>query len=455
MLSGSPKGNLSVTLQYIHYIQKKYPQHKFSIHHVSQKIKAIEKKADRFQKIIQDVESSDAVWWVVPVYVMLVPSQYKRFIELIWKHQAQDAFKDKYTAVFTTSVHFFDQTANQYMHAICDDLKMRFVDFLSLDMFDLLDEKERTKLHYFTDRFFNMAEKKVPTALRYPEISYQEIEFKPEPKTKINPGNKKIVLISDQNDPSSNLGKMIQTFESAFEGQIEIQYLCDLRITGGCLGCIKCGFENKCTYENIDDYTDFYKNKVVPADIVVYAGKIADRYLSADWKQFFDRRFFNTHIPTQKDKQVGFILSGPLSQNSNLNTILHAMVEMDQANLAGIVTDESGDSPTINALLQDLGENLANSANEGYIKPETFLGIGGRKLFRDEVFGRLRFPFLADHQYYESNGLYDFPDENSKEIQTNIKMLEAIKDPEFNKIVRNSMKENLVKPLQKFLEKEE
>jgi len=454
VLSGSPKGNLSVTLQYIHYIQKKYPQHEFNIHHVSQKIKAIEKKEDRFQKIVQDVGSSDAVWWVVPVYVMLVPSQYKRFIELIWKYQAQAAFKDKYTAVFTTSIHFYDHTANSYMRAICDDLDMRFVDFLSLKMFDLLDENERTKLHYFTDRFFSLAEKGTPTARCYPKIAYQEVAFIPEtPLSKIDTGGKKILLISDQNDHSSNLGKMIQRFEEAFEGQIETVFMGDLKIMGGCLGCIKCGFENKCTYEGIDDYIEFFNTKIVPADIVVYAGAIKDRYLSADFKQFFDRKFFNTHIPVQRDKQIAFILSGPLGQVANLREILQAMIEMDMGNLAGIVTDESGDSQSINGLIQDLAENLVNAANVNYVKPMTFLGIGGRKLFRDEVYSNMRFPFLADHEYYEANGFYDFPDENSKEFQHSVKMLEAIKDPEFRKQVRNSMTENLVKPLQEFVEK--
>ena len=43
VLNGSPKGNLSVTLQYVHYIQKQFPQTELKIHNISERIKAIEK----------------------------------------------------------------------------------------------------------------------------------------------------------------------------------------------------------------------------------------------------------------------------------------------------------------------------------------------------------------------------------------------------------------------------
>ncbi len=119
VLSGSPKGDLSITLQYVKLIQKKIPE----------------------AEIIDHVRNSDGVLWTFPVYVFLVPSQYKRFIDLIWERGAQDAFQDKYTAVLTTSIHFYDHTAHNYMHAICDDLGMRFVESLSADIDDIFTKE--------------------------------------------------------------------------------------------------------------------------------------------------------------------------------------------------------------------------------------------------------------------------------------------------------------------------
>src|SRR4030043_33838 len=125
VLSGSPKGELSVTLQYVRLIQKKFPQHELKVINVSHDIQKIEKDEKLFGKIIDDIINADGVLWAFPLYFLLVPSQYKRFIELIRERAAQSAFKGKYTAVLSTSIHFYDHTANNYMRAICDDLDMR------------------------------------------------------------------------------------------------------------------------------------------------------------------------------------------------------------------------------------------------------------------------------------------------------------------------------------------
>ena len=85
---------------------------------------------------MEDVGSSDGVLWIAPVYVCLIPSQYKRFIELIHERKFESVFQGKYTAVMTTSVHFYDHTAHNYMHAVCDDLEMKYVDYFSPDMSD-------------------------------------------------------------------------------------------------------------------------------------------------------------------------------------------------------------------------------------------------------------------------------------------------------------------------------
>jgi len=43
------------------------------------------------------------------------------------------------------------------------------------------------------------------------------------------------------------------------------------------------------------------------------------------------------------------------------------------------------------------------------------LGIGGIKIFRDAIYGRLRFPFQADHKFYKENGLYNFPQKDKNQ----------------------------------------
>ena len=43
ILNGSPKGQYSVTLQTINYLERLHPQHTFEVLHVGQRIKALEK----------------------------------------------------------------------------------------------------------------------------------------------------------------------------------------------------------------------------------------------------------------------------------------------------------------------------------------------------------------------------------------------------------------------------
>jgi NAD(P)H-dependent FMN reductase len=154
VFNGSPKGDMSVTMQYVHFIQKKYPQHEMKIYNISERIRKIEKDERSFQEVIEAVKSSDGVLWAFPLYIFVVPSQYKRFIELISERNVEAAFQNKYAVALTTSVHINDHTAHNYLNAICDDLGMRYVGFFSADMSDLLKEKERERLTLFAENFF-------------------------------------------------------------------------------------------------------------------------------------------------------------------------------------------------------------------------------------------------------------------------------------------------------------
>jgi len=85
VLNGSPKGMTSVTMQYVHYIQNKFPQHELKFINISQRIKKIETDMRSFQEILDEVKGSDGVLWASPVYFFLVPSNYKRFILICFR----------------------------------------------------------------------------------------------------------------------------------------------------------------------------------------------------------------------------------------------------------------------------------------------------------------------------------------------------------------------------------
>jgi len=146
---------------------------------------------------------------------------------------------------------------------------------------------------------------------------------------------------------------------------------------------------------------------------------------------------------------MGFIISGTLSQNQNLHEIMEGYTEWQHANLVDFVTDEYGDSSDIDKKLQNLAMQVIRSSNSDYIKPPTFLGVGGNKIFRDEIYGRLRFPFQADHRYYQKNGLYDFPQKDNKTRIRNMIMFLLTKIPSMRKeIYQKRLRKEMIKPFE-------
>jgi multimeric flavodoxin WrbA len=456
VLNGSPKGDLSVTMQYIHYMKRKFPQHEWVIHNISQRINAIEKKEERFRTIIDEIRSAEGVFWVFPVYFLLVPYNYKRFIELIWERGAEDAFKGIYAASLSTSIHYFDHIAHKYIHGICDDLNMKYVDGFSADMYDLLDEKERKRLLLFAKHFFGAIDSQLPRPRNFRPVVQDSFEYVPGaiPK-KIDIDHQKLVVLTDEKSEKTNLGRMIQQFTSIVSDEAELINLHEIDIHGGCLGCIQCGYDNSCAYGHTDGFVDFFDKKIKTADILVLAGSVKDRYLSSRWKLFFDRSFYNNHVPVMAGKQLGFIISGPLSQIPHLTQALEGFYECQQANIVDFVTDECGDSTEIDIQLQAFSERLVQFSKDGYVKPISFLGVGGRKIFRDDIFGRLRFPFRADHNFFKRNGMYDYPQKDRKLRIRNAIMLFLSRMPSFRKeVYSRRVKSEMVKPLQKIVERE-
>ena len=453
VLNGSPKGDISVTMQYVYFLQNKFQQHELKILNISQRIQAIEKTEETFQEIIDEIRLADGVLWAFPLYFLLVHSHYKRFIELIFERGMEDVFQQKYTAAISTSIHFYDHTAHNYINAICDDLDMKYVGSFSADMYDLLEGKKRKELILFAEHFFSAIENDIPTAKTFQPLLDSQFEYVPgNVKSKIDTGDKKILVLTDSTDYQTNLGKMIERFSRSFSSEIEVIDLNDVDIKGGCLGCIQCGYDNSCSYGDKDGYIEFFNSKVRPSDVLVFAGNIKDRYLSSRWKLFFDRSFFNNHTPVFVGKQVGFIVSGPLRQIPNLRQILEAWFECEQSNMVDIITDESEDSTQIDGLLHSLAERLIRFSIEGYKKPATFLGVGGTKIFRDDIYGRLRFPFRADHRYYRRHGMYDFPQKDYKVRINNAIMTVLVKIPSIRKEIYNQrIKTEMIKPFQKVL----
>ena len=450
VINGSPKGDLSVTMQYVRYAAKLNPEHDFRIINVAQKIKKLDKSRPALDEVLAAVESADALWWATPVYVCLVPSQLKRFIELVFEKNLEHVFKGKPAAVLTTSIHFYDHTAHNYLNAVCDDLGMLYAGGFAADMYDVLEEAGQSQLKQFTAAFIDKVGTGQACPRNFSPLPACGIDYAPGvPERQSETKGRRIVILSDAR-ADDNLARMVDFFAGCFSEAPQIFNINELDMRGGCMGCIKCGFDNRCAWEGKDGFIDFYRNTLLPAEAVIFAGKVHDRFLSARWKMFFDRSFFNTHTPTLGGKQLGCIISGPLSQLADLRQIMQAYAEWQQTGHNGFVSDEYETSAEIDRQLVSMAARVTSGMESGYVAPRSFLGVAGHKIFRDDIWGRLRFVFQADHHYYAEHGMYDdFPQNDARAAKLNKMMFELTADPAMREAVRKAIKTEMIKPYRK------
>jgi hypothetical protein len=339
------------------------------------------------------------------------------------------------------------------MRAICDDLGMKFAGAYSAAMYDLVQSKERERFAAFAGLVLDAINNDRPCSRMYYPLRGKELRYRPSMAgEKADPGGKKIVILTDAGRGRSTQAAMVERLKSSFAVEPPVFNLNDIDIKGGCLGCLQCGYDNKCVYGDSDGYREFFERTVKSADILFFCGEISDRYLSARWKLFFDRSFYNNHAPVLEGKQVGFLVSGPLSQLPNLGQILQAYAEFQLANLVDMVSDESGSSKELDARILAMAHRAVESAGKRFMMSRTFLSIGGQKIFRDEIWSHMRFPFIADDKYYKRNGLYDFPQSRKKERIISSIFMALTKIPGFrNEVYKKRMKAEMIRPLQAVL----
>jgi hypothetical protein len=328
---------------------------------------------------------------------------------------------------------------------------MRVAGTYSAEMYDLLQEEERQRLATFWADFLKAVEERAPAQRRFRPLEPTGLVYRPgEARATATAAGKRVLLVTDA-APEGNLQGMVDRMRSCFSEPVETVNLHEIKMLSGCMGCLQCGLDNVCVLRDADDVHGVYQ-KLVAADIVIQAATLRDRSLSARWKTFWDRGFFNNHVPILVGKQVGFLVSGPLSQLPHVREVLEASADLQRANLAGIVTDECGASQELDALLERLAARLVECDRQRYFHPPTFFGKAGRKLLRDEIWASLRFVFPKDHAYYRRHGLYDFP---RRSLGTRINeafVRLMLRFPGFRKEFRKRLRTEMIKPLEKAVE---
>ena len=439
VINGSPKGKHSVTLQTVNYLQILHPEHHFEVLHAGQTIKALEKD---FSPALSAIEKADILLFSYPVYTFIAPSQLHRFIELL--KEANIDLGGKYASQITTSKHFYDMTAHQYIQDNCADLGLRYIRGLSADMDDLTTKKgQREAVDFFRYLCWSVSEG------IYEPFSVPHVPAPSQPVTVPDSGSAEktgdVVIVADLREEDTQLNAMIQRFQAKMPRKTRIVNIRDYPFRGGCLGCFNCAVTGKCIYT--DKFDDYLRNQIQTADSIVYAFTIRDHSMGARFKMYDDRQFCNGHRTVTIGMSIGYLISGDLGCEQNLQSILEARAQVGSNFLAGIATDTQDPDRAIDQLCAKLTYALEHK----YLPPQNFYGIGGMKVFRDLIWlmqGMMR----ADHKFYKAHGQYDFPQKQWPRMLAMYAVGALLASPKIKAKAGSAMTDGMLMPYRKVLE---
>ena len=423
VLNGSPKGEYSITLQTCLFIMRHFRDHSFSVIHVGAQIKSLEKDFSKAKKML---EEADLILFSYPVYTFLVPAQLHRFIELMKEMQVN--VKGKYAAQISTSKHFYDVTAHQFIMDNCKDLGLEYLEGLSADMDDLKSRKgQADALHFFQRILFDIAAERGQVPGPFADL-------------------KDVVIVADLAADDEKLKRMIDRFMENCTEEAKLVNIHDFPFKGGCISCFNCASTGKCIYK--DGFQDLLRNEIQAGKAIVLAFTIKDHSMGYQFKLYDDRQFCNGHRTVTMGKPVGYLIDGHLSAEPNLQTLMEARAQVGGNYLARIACNEADIDREIDCLAAELEYALEND----YQQPANFYGVGGMKIFRDLIYtmqGMMR----EDHRFYRSHGFYDFPQKRKGMILGMYLVGAMLNNEKLNKKIGANMTKGMLMPYQSVIDK--
>ena len=440
IINGSPAGKYSITLQTALFLEKSFPSCRFSYLEPGRRIKSCEKD---FAPCQEALEAADLIVFCYPVYTCLVPAQLHRFIELMKERGVNVA--GKFATQISTSKHFYDTTAHQFIQDNCADLGLRYIRGLSADMEDLTVEKgQKDAVAFFRFVLWSMA-----NDVTEPEQTFVPRETQPAsvPDGQAEPRPGEVVVVTDLSHDDGTLRAMIDRFKKRCGRAVRTVNLAEFPFAGGCLGCFHCAADGKCVYK--DGFDDYLRRNIQSAQAIVYAYSIKDHSMGYRFKLYDDRQFCNGHRTVTMGKPVGYLVDGDLASEPNLRLLMSSRAQVGGNFLAG--TADNADDP--DGAVDRMAATLDYAIDNAYQPPADFLGVGGMKIFRDLIY-QMRGLMKADHRFYKEHGFYkDFPQKHRAKSAAMYLVGGMMTNQKLQKKMGNKMNEGMVMPYQAALKK--
>ena len=437
IVNGSPRGRFSVTLQSCLYLEKRFPRHSFEYLNVGAGI-------DGFERDMAPAAAAfgraELVIFAYPVYCFLVPAQLHRFVELL--KESALPLGGKYVTQLSTSEHFFDVTAHRFLEDNFHDLGMRVIHGLSAGRDDLLTERGRRE----AEAFLEYAVSCVENGLYEQAPPRSAVSAGAPYVSSLEPCEKRdgfdTVIVADLREGDESLRALIRDFGAAYPFRTRFVNLADFPFRGGCLGCLNCMIHGKCVYR--DGFDALLREKLRPADAIVYAFTLRDHSMGSRFKLYDDRQFFNGCRSLLEGRPIACLVNGDMGLEENLRTVLEARAAVGHSFLAGFASGAEE--------IRTLSARLVWALEHRYAPPRSFYGVGGTKIVRDHVWLK-RGLMREDHLFFKARGLYDFPRRHWVRM-LGLSLLGALmRSRRLRRLLGDRMNASMLAPYQKVLNK--
>lgn len=445
VFNGSPKGKYSSTLQFVRYIENKDKESEFKYINISQDIKRIKKNPKMFDEILEKVDICDAVIWCFPVYSFMIPYQLLAFIEILYKSNCIKCFSKKYSFSIITSKNTFNNFSYNYIRNVSEDFGLKYYGTYFTQSEDLFIKDTKRKLNQFYEEIKWNITNKALLNKKFPNINKRNFEYKApyDYKEKVKKRQFDIVLLTDCSDPNSNLYKMIELFCKAMSNEVRIIDVASLQIDGGCIGCLHCDVEGVCIYH--DGFSEYWKKNILLADCIIYATDISNHWVNPIWKCIEDRLFCMGTSINEIGKVIGYIVTGDLSQEKNLQEYIETKSEINRQYLVDIITDEFQSNEDISNTIISFSERIINILEKKYTMTLSYRGIYGTKAYSDLITA-IKGSSSEEVQFYKKNVEFDENKRrNSPKISVKLAVWRLMSKKSRLKILRNIKEQSLKK----------
>ena len=447
VVNGSPKGDYSITLQTLNYLEILHKEHSFVKLNVGARIHSIEKDFAESKKLLED---ADLIIFSYPVYTFIAPSQLHRFIELMKENGVN--INGKFVTQISTSKHFYDITAHRYIEENMYDFGAKYIKGLSADMDDLTTEQGQKDARDFFDYVCWCVEHNIYEAAPEKKADFVPVSVDEDLNCNfdLNPsGSEKsgdIVVVADLSEDDAQLRSMIDCFRKYCGKKTRVVNLREFPFKGGCISCFNCATDGKCVYT--DGFDSFLRENIQTAQAIVLAFTIKDHSMGSLFKTYDDRQFCNGHRTVTMGMPFAYIISGNYSAERNLQTIVEGRAEVGGNFLAGVATDEKNTA----AEIRKMASKLEYAVDHRYVQPKNFLGVGGMKIFRDLIW-QMQGLMRADHKFYKAHNQYDFPQKHRGKMIAMYGVGMLMSNKRLMAKTGNNVKEGMIGPYKKVLEK--